>query len=197
MFFVFFFDQGKISISAILQFRQSLAFMDQSFPFALAFGLADSREHCIESSQGVYRRLLLADPIHNKATLEFSTIAVLARADDDNEDSIDPTKMKDLIRIFRPDREGKLSMLDFVKSVDAVYKSLRLLRAAINNSSQIGRATELMINTVFHCISVCGVLAAFKVNPLTFFLSLSSVIIALAFMIGSASAKYFEVSYVR
>ena len=83
---------------------------------------------------------------------------------------------------------------DFVKSVDTVYKSLRLLRASINNSSQIGRATEVLINVVFYFALLCVILALFEVNPLKFFLSLSSIIIAFAFMIGAASAKYFEVS---
>lgn len=188
-------SKQNISISAILQFRQSLAFMDLSFPFAIAFGLADTREHCIESSQDVYHRLLLEDPLHAEGILDFSTLAVLARADDVfDDDVIDPAKMKDLIRLFRPDRDGRLSMLDFVKSVDTVYKSLRLLRASINNSSQIGRATEVLINVVFYFALLCVILALFEVNPLKFFLSLSSIIIAFAFMIGAASAKYFEVS---
>ena len=188
--------QQRISISAILQFRQSLAFMDLSFPFAMAFGLADTREHCIESSQSVYHRLLLENPLHAESVLDFSTLAVLARVDDVfDDDDIDSSKLKDLIRLFRPDREGRLSMLDFVKSVDTVYKSLRLLRASINNSSQIGRATEVLINVVFYFVLLCVILALFEVNPLKFFLSLSSIIIAFAFMIGAASAKYFEVSY--
>ena len=170
--------------------------MDLSLPFATAFGLADTREHCIESSQGVYRRLLLEDSLKSTGVLDFSTISVLAKADSDglDVDEIDPAKMKDLIRLFRPSRDGKLTMLEFVKSVDTVYKSLRLLRASISNSSQIGHATEIMINVVFYFFVFCIILASFKVNPLAFFLSLSSVIIAFAFMIGAASAKYFEVS---
>ena len=66
--------------------------MDLSFPFATAFGLADTREHCIESSQGVYRRLLLEDSLKSTGVLDFSTISVLAKADSDglDVDEIDP-----------------------------------------------------------------------------------------------------------
>jgi hypothetical protein len=181
--------QENISISAILQFRQSLAFMDLSYPFSTAFGLADTREHCVESSQGVYRRLMLKTP--GTTILSFDTIATLGSS---TPETVDAAKVKDLIRLFRPDREGNLTMLDFVKSVDAVYKKLRQLRASINSSSQIDRATEVMINVFFYFTVFCVILARLKIDPLAFFLSMSSVIIAFAFMIGSASAKYFEVS---
>jgi len=46
-------------------------------------------------------------------------------------------KVRELIKLFRPDREGNLTVLDFVKSVDAVYKELRLLRASISNSTKV------------------------------------------------------------
>jgi len=45
-------------------------------------------------------------------------------------------KIKSLIRLFRPDRQGVLSRLDFAKSIDTVYKQLRLLRASIGNSGE-------------------------------------------------------------
>jgi hypothetical protein len=43
----------------------------------------------------------------------------------------------DLIKLFRPNRDGSLSMIDFVKSTDSVYREIRLLRAAVNNSSKV------------------------------------------------------------
>lgn len=51
--------------------------------------------------------------------LHFETIAVLATTDDGD---VDKEKTKELIRLFRPNRDGTLSMLDFVRSVDGVYK---------------------------------------------------------------------------
>jgi hypothetical protein len=166
-----------------------MAFMDYMYPFGDAFGLADTREHCLESSQGVYRRLMLKTP--GATVLPFETIASLGSP---TPDTVDVAKVKDLIRLFRPDREGNLTMIDFVKSVDAVYKEVRQLRASIKSTSQIARATEVMINVFFYFTVFCVILARLKIDPLQFFLSISSVIIAFAFMIGSASAKYFEVS---
>lgn len=157
------------------------------FPFSLAFGLADTREHCIESSQKVYKRLLLRQP--EEGVLDFDTIALLATTDDGN---IDREKMKELIRLFRPERDGTLTLVDFVKSVDAVYKRLRLLSASINNRRQIDNAAERIFNWIFYTIVAIVIVTVLGFDPLAMFLSLSSIIVAFAFMIGNASAKYFE-----
>jgi hypothetical protein len=115
--------------------------MDNPFVFCLAFGLADTRENCIESSQDVYRRLVLRTT--DSVVMGFETIAVLAVRGDG---TMDQNKLKDLVRLFRPDRDGNLSLLDFVKSIDAVYKTMRLLRASIRNSMKIDRAFEDIFN---------------------------------------------------
>ena len=172
--------------------------MDLSYPFSISFGLADTRAHCVESSQGVYRRLMCHNPKNTSGVLQFDAIASLAKSNDASTEEgekelVDADKMKDLIRLFRPDRQGNLTMLDFVKSVDAVYKKLRLLRASISSASQIDHATECIVNCFFYFLFFCILLARLKIDPLKFFLSMSSVILAFAFMIGSASAKYFEV----
>ena len=87
--------QQNISISAILQFRQSLAFMDLSYPFSISFGLADTRAHCVESSQGVYRRLMHYNPKNTSGILEFDALASLAKlGDDPTAVVIDSDKMK-------------------------------------------------------------------------------------------------------
>lgn len=66
--------------------------------------------------------------------LNFGTIALLAI---DNDGTMDEEYVKELIKFFRPDRDGKLSLLDFAKTVDAAYKELRLLRATVANSSKV------------------------------------------------------------
>lgn len=162
--------------------------MDLSYPFSTAFGLADKREACVESAQDIYRCLLLSNK--TSADLDFETLTALAITEDK---TLDEGRVKDLVRVFRPDRDGKLSMLDFIRSVDRVYKDLRLLRASIINSSQIDQAFEALINIVFYFIIFCFVLASWNIDPLALFLSLSSIILAFTFAIGSASAKYFEV----
>ena len=74
---------------------------------------ADTRENCIESAQRVYDRLLLRTP--HRQQLPFETLALLAKNDDG---TLDQDKAKELIRAFRPDRDGTLGKLEFVKSID-------------------------------------------------------------------------------
>ena len=79
--------------------------------------------------------------------LPFSVFSVLA-VDDDGQ--LMTSKIKSLIRLFRPERTGELSRLDFIKSIDTVYKELRLLRASIANSGQIDIAFEKIVNAFFY-----------------------------------------------
>jgi hypothetical protein len=80
--------------------------------------------------------------------LPFETMALLALSDE----GLDQQKAKNLVKLFRPDRDGSLTMLDFVKSIDSVYKEFRMLQASIENSSQIDRAFENIFNVVFYVI---------------------------------------------
>jgi hypothetical protein len=179
-------QNGEASISAVLNFRKALAFIQKRYPFSFAFGPAYSREACIESSQAVYGRLMLGTP--SASVLPFETIALLALT---VTSEIDQQKAKDLVKLFRPDRQGYLTVLDFVKSVDSVYKEFRLLSASIENSSRIDKAFETLFNIPFYALVATMILIQLDFDPLALFLSLSSVILAFAFMIGSASAKYF------
>ena len=173
----------------MLRFRKALTFIQKRYPFSHAFGPADTRENCVDSSQKVYDRLLLHTP--DEPVLQFETLALLALTDEDGE-TIDQEKAKDLLKLFRPNRDGCLSVLDFVKSIDSVYKEFRMLSASIQNSSQIDRAFENMFNVLFYIAIVTITMSVLGFNPLALFLSLSSVILGFAFMIGSASSKYFE-----
>jgi small-conductance mechanosensitive channel len=178
---------GRASISAVLKFRKALTFTQKRFPFSFAFGPAYSREACIESSQAVYGRLLLGTP--SETVLPFETLALLALSETSE---INQEKAKDLVKLFRPDRQGYLTVLDFVKSVDSVYKEFRLLSASIETSSRIDLAFEAIFNCIFNALVATMILIQLEFDPLALFLSLSGVILAFAFIIGSASAKYFE-----
>jgi hypothetical protein len=180
---------SRSKVDSILQFRRALSLLKTNYPFSALFGLADSRENCIESAQEVYERLLLRTP--NTDVLSFEVLALLGVKKDG---SLDQLKLKELVRLFRPDRDGNLPLLDFVKSVDSVYKEVRLLRAAVANSSKIDQAFESIINGIFYAIVATVILSRVGFDPLALFLSVSGVVLAFAFMIGSASSKYFEVS---
>lgn len=63
------------SISAVLRFREALTFIQKQFPFGKEFGLADTRNACIESAQEVYRRLMKATPGEEALNLMVQSIA--------------------------------------------------------------------------------------------------------------------------
>lgn len=140
----------------MLKFRNALTFIRSDYPFSFAFGPANTREECIESTQEVFHRLLLADPNAQGFVLKFETLALVAL---DDEGIIVQSKAKEMVRVFRPDRDGCLSILDFTKSIDAVYKEYRLLQASIENSSQIDRAFENIVNVIFYIIIVTVIMS--------------------------------------
>ncbi|KAG7350307.1 mechanosensitive ion channel [Nitzschia inconspicua] len=176
------------SVGAVMQFKRALAHMDTDFPFGGAFGVADTREACVQCSQKLYDRLMLQES-GLRGMLHFNTIALIAM---DRSGNLDAEKTKELIRIFRPDRDGEISLVDFVRSVDNVYKELRLLRATVAGSTKIDRALESIFNYAFYVLLVCIILWVLNIDPFALFVSVSSIILAFAFMIGSASSKYFE-----
>ncbi|GKY96762.1 hypothetical protein MPSEU_000635600 [Mayamaea pseudoterrestris] len=176
--------EERIPIVAIIQFRQSLSYLNTSRPFSTAFGPASTRAECIHSSEAVYSRL-----VGVASHLKFDLIALLA-IDDNGE--VDEEKLKELIRVFRPDREGNLNLLEFAKSIDTVYKELRLLRASVANSSKMDRAFENIINIVFYFLVFLCILAGVGVAPDSVLSPIGAFIVGLGFMIGSASSKYLE-----
>lgn len=131
-------QQDHGNIGAIIQFRQSLTYLNSSMPFSVAFGLASTREECVAASEDVYNRLLLGMP--GALVLKFDAIALLALH---KNGELDEDKLRDFIRLFRPDREGNLTLLDFAKSIDVCYKELRLLRASVASSSKVSHSTSL------------------------------------------------------
>jgi hypothetical protein len=146
-----------------LRFCKALTFNHQRYPFSAAFGVADSREACVESAQEVYKHLMLITnakdnvlPTSSDETLSFEMIATLAVV---KNGQIDQEKAKAIIKVFRPDRQGNLTALDFVKSVEAVYREFRLLDASIENSYQIYRAFENIFNIVFYIVVLTIVLS--------------------------------------
>ena len=91
------------TISAVLKFRKALALIQRQYPFSYAFGLAEKRDDCIQSAQIVYERLLLHMPVQN--ILQFETLVLIAINSDGN--TINEEKVKNLIKVFRPDRQGR------------------------------------------------------------------------------------------
>jgi small-conductance mechanosensitive channel len=85
-----------------------------------------------------------------------------------------------------------LTLLDFCKSIDELYKELRLLRLALQNDAHMNKTSEKLINIVYYFIVICCFLAALGINPFTLFMGVAGIVVGFAFMIGGASSKYFE-----
>ena len=99
-------------MGTILQFRRALEFISGEYPFHQAFGVVRTRKDCVASAQLVFERLLGNGP---GPFLDFDTLCFVARSE---KGDLDRRTVKELIRVFRPNRDGQLSKLDFVKSVD-------------------------------------------------------------------------------
>jgi hypothetical protein len=96
-------------------------------PFSILFGVADTRDSCATSSVKVFRRLLRRQK--KKCTSTTTTGPDDLNADDDNlldittladvavrrDGSADKSKLKKLIHLFRPNNDGKLTVLEFIK----------------------------------------------------------------------------------
>lgn len=146
--------QANVSISAVLRFRNALNLIQDDLAFSRAFGPTNSRDACIQSAQETYGRLLNATP--GEMNLHFETLGLIVVRENGE---IDQEKARDLVKVFRPRRDGVLTMLDFVKSCDSVYKEYRLLQASIHNSSQIDIAFENILNVFFYVIMATIILS--------------------------------------
>jgi small-conductance mechanosensitive channel len=121
--------------------------------------------------------------------LPFSVFSVLAVGENGQ---LMTAKIKSLIRLFRPDRSGELTRLDYSKSIDTVYKELRLLRASIANSAQIDIAFEKIVNAFFYFFVTIIAITILGIDIWSVFLSINTLILGASFLFGSAASNYFE-----
>lgn len=180
-------SRKRASITDILQFRQAIATMDDRYPFTPAFGLAQTRRTCVESSERLYNTLQKRTP--NDTLLPFETLSEICY---DGKRMLMRDKAKALIKLFRPDRQGFLTKLDFVSSIDDVYKDLRLFRASLANSSSIDDVFAMIINVIFYIVQILLVLVILGYRQWGPIGSVFAFFFSFSFMFGPASSKYFE-----
>jgi hypothetical protein len=154
--------EREADLSSIIQFRASLSVLESSMPYSPVFGEARTRSEVIKRSEELYSQLLkkqkflegkkkfdLDEPI-----LRFHTIALTASK---SSEYFDRRMCRNLVKLFRPHRNGNISKLEFCKSIDNQYKELRKLRASIANEGRVNRASEQIINLAFYLvISITG-----------------------------------------
>jgi len=105
--------EEDVSINAVLQFRQSLSLIEIRCMFGIAWGDVSTRESMIINSQLVFERLNACNVNHNSA--DVLSFDVLALAAVDKSGILDEITLKEYIRLLRPDRDGNLTLVDFVK----------------------------------------------------------------------------------
>jgi hypothetical protein len=170
-----------VSIESLMQFRRAMTHVRTDLPFTSTFGPAGTREECVASSQEVFARLMQMSDLND--LLNFEVLALLGAKSDG---TLDQNKLMDLIKLFRPDRDGSLSMVHFVRSVDKVYKEVRLLRASVHNSSKVDGQFETIFNFLFYAVVIVIVLSVLGLDPLALFISVSGLILGFAFSKWSA-----------
>ena len=185
------------SLSALVQFRASIGILDSDLPFSQSFGVARTRNQVIDCSQQLYLALLnKQNEIHNKGegdqdtVLRFHTIALTALRK--NGTRLDEKRVKDLVTLFRPTRDGNITLVEFCKSIDIVYKEMRMLRASIASEGRMNAASEKFLNAIFYFILVligCGVVG---IDTVALFGFMASFILGISFMISGASSDYFR-----
>jgi len=179
---------SKVSLKDILQFRQAMSMVSDTYPFSQSFGPASTRAVCVESADHIFDLLVSKTP-NTAQKLPFETLSELAEGKDGE---LMRDKVKALIRLFRPDRKGFLTKLDFITSVDQVYRELRLYRANLSNSQQIDTSFHGLINILHYFVVILIVLIIMGFNNWESLLSMTTFFFSFSFMFGPASSKYFE-----
>ncbi|OEU21923.1 hypothetical protein FRACYDRAFT_136035, partial [Fragilariopsis cylindrus CCMP1102] len=166
-------------------YQAVIDFINSDYPFSPAFGKATAREECAQSSQHTFDKLLVG----RRKVLDFKDICKIAESPDGTNDKM---KVLELVRLFQPNRAGEITKLEFVKSIDSVYKQLRLILANINSSSQIDRAYGQIANLIFGVAAVLIGLFCLGVNIEHLVLGAAGLLVSFAFLIGAAASKYLE-----
>lgn len=177
--------ERKNSTKEVLHFRKAVDFINSVYPFSHAFGTATTREECANKSQVLFEKLLE----RNQEVLHFDDLCKIARNRDGTSNK---KKVLELVKLFRPHPNGEITKMEFVKSIDSVYKRLRLVLAKINNSSQIDRAYGQILNIVYYTLVLLIGLSVFGFDVMYLVITIAGLLVSFAFMIGSASAKYIE-----
>jgi len=174
-------------ILEVLKFRKSVRKLEDPYPFTHFFGIANTRQSCIDSAILIYERLMLKTPEYRE--LPFDTIGSLAV---DEDGILDESKAKRLVRLFRADKSGLISAIAFAQSVDNVYKKMRLLLASLKNSQRLDHVLENILNYIFYVLLFFIVIAVLGFDPFSVLLSFTTILLSFTFAFGGAASKYTE-----
>ena len=101
----------KVSTKDVLHVRRAVEFISSDYPFSPSFGSATTREECARASENIFDKLSKRD----EPLLNFDVLCKIARNVDGTNDR---KKILELVKMFRPSRQGEITKLEFVKSID-------------------------------------------------------------------------------
>jgi hypothetical protein len=177
------------SENEIIEFQQALAVVTKPYFLSSAFGPVESRDECTKSAELLFRRLLRImadgdDTVNLNKMTEWMYKGCHKPEEKQN--------AADLIDLLSPDKEGCVCLVAFVAAIDTIYRKLRLLENSVNNHSHVDKSYEKVMNFIFYFLIGCVALAILGVDPFVFILSISTLLVSFAFMIGSGVSQQFE-----
>ena len=205
--------QEIASLEAIFEFRKAIQHLNADYPFSAAFGPADTRKNCTESASRLYYKLLSHQS--DDHALEFRTLCEIAIHSDG---SSDLAKVKQLVQVFRPNKDNLLYATDFTRSIDNIYRELKTLAAGIRSASasefvfmcfdpapptqrsshvsylvEVDRMYESLLNFGFYLFAMVGSLFFLEArNAMSFALAIAIIAVSFSCIIGSALSSVFE-----
>jgi len=105
---------------------------------------------------------------------------------------LNESKLRSLQSLFHPEKTDHVSMLAFIQSADVAYKKLIYLRASMANSIRIDLVLESIVNPMFYIGLLFIVLTILEYDTRTLLVTVSTVVLSVAFAVGSSISKYVE-----
>jgi len=178
--------QRELSLQDIFLFwlaTRTISFHIRS-SFSPAFGSVETRQSLVDSAKKLYINLASTQESHED-TLRFETIAKASSLGSfDNRNCV--------ATVFTPDKDGTLSEMQFVESVEKVYKKLVCLYKASENATSIDAFLEGFVDGLFFVCSAFFFLAVFGLHSLALSLGAASLGLSLLVLSSAAVSSYIE-----
>ena len=112
-----------VSGNHIIEFQQAYSVVCKPLVFSSAFGPAGTREQTVKSAEFLFHRLLklLADKEETSINL-YRIVNWMYRG---GNTEAQKKHVEEYIEFFNANEDGKVYIIDFVTSIDAVYRKLR------------------------------------------------------------------------
>lgn len=194
----------------IVEFRQAFAVMTTPYFLSTAFGPVETREECIQSADRTFRRMqsvMDGQSVEAASTLTSSTLALTSKEEMMVVNLQQMTewmfegfpkehareRSNGMMELLCPgNSKGLVEKIQFVKAMDSIYKEVRLLENAVANTSNVDRQYEKVINIFFYVTTALIAYGILGLDLSKLWISLSSLLLSSAFMIGPACAQAFE-----